>query len=217
MEIKTKKKLAVILSQLREFEAPKFKLEQYEIDSEIAAEIIWNAFYRREIKKNIVGDLGCGTGTLGLAALLLGAKKVYFVDIDKEALDIAKENLKFLEEKLDISIEDKAEFIESDIKYFEEKVDVVLENPPFGIKSERKADKVFLEKAFKIAKIIYSFHKAESKRFIRAVAKDNGFKVEEYWEFNWPLKKTMNYHKKKIEYIKVGCWKLVKKQRETQS
>ncbi|MBW2996438.1 METTL5 family protein [Candidatus Woesearchaeota archaeon] len=210
MEISTKKQLAVILSQLKGFEEPKAKLEQYEIDSEIAAEVVWNAFYRREIKGKVVADLGCGTGILGLSTLLMGAKKVYFVDIDGDALDIAKENIGFLEEKTGKKLADKAEFVVSDIDFFDEKVDLIVENPPFGIKGDKHADKVFLEKAFKIAEVIYSFHKAESKQFIDAVAKDNGFEVEGYWEFRWPLKQTMEYHKKKVEYIPVGCWRLVK-------
>ncbi len=99
MEIDTKKQLAMILSQLKGFSSPKIKLEQYMTEGEIAAEIAWNAFYRREIEEKTVADLGCGTGILGLSTLLLGAKKVYFVDIDKDALAIAKENLKMLEEK----------------------------------------------------------------------------------------------------------------------
>jgi len=36
-------------------------------------------------------DLGCGTGVLGIGALLLGAK-VYFVESDGSALEIARNN-----------------------------------------------------------------------------------------------------------------------------
>jgi putative methylase len=211
MEITTKKQLAVILSQLRGFERPDFRLEQYETESDIAAEIVWNAFYRREIKGKTVADLGCGTGLLGLAALLMGAERVYFVDIDEKSIDIAKENLNFLEGKLSIEIKDKAVFAVSDVRDFKENVDVVVENPPFGIKKERHADKVFLEKALGIADVVYSFHKAESRIFIDAVAKDKGWAADGYWEFDWPLKQTMKYHKKKIQYIRVGCWRLIRK------
>ncbi len=211
MEINTKKRLAVILSQLKGFKDPKSRLEQYEIDSEIASEAVWNAFYQREIEDKVAADIGCGTGILGFAVLLMGAKKVFFVDIDEKAVDAAKENLDFLEKKLGVDLKKKAEFIVSDVDFFDEKVDIVMQNPPFGIQGDKHADKVFLEKAFKITDVVYSFHKAESKKFIDAIAKDNGFKVEEYWEFEWPLKQTMKHHKKKIEYIPVGCWKLAKK------
>ena len=209
MEINTKKQLTMILSQLKGFEKPKMQLEQYETVADFAAEIVWYAFYRREISDKVVAYLVCGTGILGLSTLLIGAKKVFIVDIDKEVLATARENLKFLEKKLNISFADSAVFVNKDVSSFDEKVDTVYKNPPFGIKSKKHADKVFLENAFKISKLVYSFHKAESKEFIEAVSKDNKFKIEGYWEFDWPLKQTMKYHKKKIEYIKVGCWRLI--------
>lgn len=210
MEISTKSGLAVILSRLKGFENPKTWLEQYQTDSEIAAEIAWFAFYRREIEGKIIADLGCGTGMLGLSTMILGAKEVFFVDIDEKALETAKENLNFIEKELGIKLKAKSKFVVSDIKDFNEKVELVIQNPPFGIKGKRHADKVFLEAAFRISPIIYSFHKAESRQFIDAVAKDNGFKTTHYWEFDFPLKMTMKFHKKKIERVKVGCWRLEK-------
>lgn len=39
-------------------------------------------------------DYGCGSGILGLAAVKLGAKQVYAVDIDRQAVQISKENAK---------------------------------------------------------------------------------------------------------------------------
>jgi len=211
MEINTKKQLAIILSRLKGFPEPNFRLEQYMTEADFAAEVVWNAFYRREIEEKTIADLGCGTGILGLSTLLMGASKVYFVDIDEKALSTARENLAFLEKELDIELKDKAEFVVSDVKKFDDKVDIVVENPPFGIKGEKHADKVFLEKAMSIAEVVYSFHKKESSKFIEAVAKDNGFKVEGYWEFNWSLKQTMKFHKKKVQKIEVSCWRLVKK------
>lgn len=210
MKINTKKQLAIALSKLKGFSEPNFRLEQYQTDADIAAEIIWNAFYRREIEGKTIADLGCGTGILGLSSLLMGAKKVFFVDIDEKAIEVAKENLTFLEDSLDIKMGDKAIFVNKSIDNFDEKVDLVIQNPPFGIKVKKHYDREFLEKAFGISKIIYSFHKAESKQFIESFSNDNGFKVESYWEFDWPLKQTMHYHKKRVQYIKVGCWRLEK-------
>ncbi len=43
--------------------------------------------------ENQVLDMGCGSGILSIAALLLGAKHVTAVDIDQNSVDIAKENL----------------------------------------------------------------------------------------------------------------------------
>lgn len=51
---------------------------------------------------NTLIDLGCGSGILGLTALKLGAKKVYCLDIETDAIKHTKENaiLNHLEEKL---------------------------------------------------------------------------------------------------------------------
>lgn len=43
-------------------------------------------------KDKIVIDYGCGSGILGVAALLLGAKKVYATDIDPQAVLATKQN-----------------------------------------------------------------------------------------------------------------------------
>lgn len=210
MEISSKKQLAIILTGLKRIESPDFKLEQYPTDPNIAAEILWNAFYRREIEGKVVADLGCGAGILGIGAVLLRAKKVYLVDIDEKALNIAKENLKEMGLKVGKNLDDKCIFLQKNVKDFDENVDVVLQNPPFGIQGSRHADKEFLEKAFKISGIIYSFHKAESKNFLDAITKDNGFKVKGYWEFDWPLKRSMKFHEKNLVKIRVGCWRLEK-------
>ena len=46
------------------------------------------------LKELTVVDYGCGSGILGIAALLLGAKKVFAVDIDPQAIIATKENAK---------------------------------------------------------------------------------------------------------------------------
>ena len=45
-----------------------------------------------DLKDKIVIDYGCGSGILGVAALLLGAKKVYATDIDPQAVLATKQN-----------------------------------------------------------------------------------------------------------------------------
>lgn len=210
MEISTKRQLAVILSRLKGFSQPKRGDEQYVTESDFAAEIAWNAFYRLEIEGKCIADLGCGTGVLGLSTLLLGAKQVFFVDIDKDALSVAKENLAFLEQTLDVKLVDRAIFICKEVIDFDEKVDVVVQNPPFGIQGKKHADRIFLEHAFGIADVIYSFHKIESEKFIDAISRDHGFIISQRWRFKWPLKQTMEYHRKRIQYIEVGCWRLEK-------
>ncbi len=196
----TKSKLAITLSKLKVFDSAKVKLEQYPTDSEVAADVLWNAFMQGDIGNKIIADLGAGTGVLGIGALILGAKKVYFVEKDKDVIKLLKENLQDI---------DNYEIINSDISEFNKKVDVVIQNPPFGTK-EKHADKLFLEKAFSISDVVYSFHKTVTKNFVRAVADDFNFKIKEEILFAFPLKAAMKYHKKRIERIEVSCFRLKK-------
>lgn len=46
-----------------------------------------------ELSGKTVIDYGCGSGILAIAALLLGAEKVYAVDIDPQAIEATKQNL----------------------------------------------------------------------------------------------------------------------------
>jgi len=187
--INSKSKLAVLLSKLGVFEAPKLKSEQYTTDSEIAADVLWQAYYLGDITNRIITDLGSGTGILGLGALLLGAKKVFFIENDKDSIKIAKENLAFIEKGTETKLSEKAIFLNQDINNFNDKVDAVIQNPPFGTK-QKHADKIFLEKAFSLAKVIYSFHKLETERFVNKISEDYGFEITHLWKFDFPIKAT---------------------------
>ena len=57
-----------------------------------AACLEWLA--ENDVKDKTVIDFGCGSGILALAAVKLGAKKVYAVDIDPQALQATEENAK---------------------------------------------------------------------------------------------------------------------------
>lgn len=185
-----KKKLAVQLSKLKQIENPNVSLEQYQTESEIAAEVLWFAYMNQDIENKIIADLGCGNGILGIGALLLGAKRVYFVEIDNNSLLIAKQNISELELQ-------NAVLLRSSIEEFNEKVDTIVQNPPFGVQREH-ADKPFLEKAMQISNTIYSFHKIESKEFIKNLTRDTLFKVIKILKFKFPIKKTLFSHKKRL-------------------
>ena len=194
-----KKKLAIELSKLIPLDSKKIKLEQYVLDSEIAAEIIFIMNYNNDINGKIIADLGCGNGILGKGCSLLNAKKIYFVDTDKEAINSAKKNVK----------DKRAVFVNNDVKYFNNKVDVVVMNPPFGTKI-KYSDREFLLKAFEISNKIYSLHKITSINFIEKIARDNGFKVLDIIRFKIPLRRSYLFHRKKIKNVDVGLWILEK-------
>ena len=202
--IGSKKALAVLLSSLEDFKEPKVRVEQYTTDSEIAAEVLWQAYIRRDIGKVSV-DLGCGTGILGIGMLILGAEKVYFIDSDEKALEMAKKNLENI--KSEGYTIGEAVFRCQDIRDFNEKSDLVVQNPPFGVKL-RHMDKVFLDKAFEVSKVVYSFHKSESRKFLEAFSRDRGFKITNIWDFEFPLKATLSYHSRRIKRIEVSCFRI---------
>ena len=204
--IGSKKGLAVLLSSLKGFIGPKVRVEQYPTDPEIAAEVLWQAFMKGDIAKVSI-DLGCGPGMLGIGLLALGAEKVLFVDFDQKAVDIAKGNVGKMESECYGG--GKAIFRVSDVDTFNDQVDLVVMNPPFGVKV-RHMDKVFLKKAFEVGKVVYSFHKSESKRFLESFSKDNNFKITDVFDFEFPLKATMSYHSKRIKRILVSCFRFEK-------
>lgn len=202
-----KKELGKILSRLRTFTKPKVDLEQYQTEAEIAAEAIWDSYLNKDIKDKSIVDLGCGTGIFGLGALILNARNVKFVDLDREALELAKENKKFLEKLLEKKF--KASFINKDIRDYDGRGDVVIQNPPFGTK-HRHYDKLFLIRAMKIANVIYSFHKLSTRDFIDKFCKEHGFRVVSVKKIKFPIRNIFKFHRKKIYFTAVGYWKIVK-------
>jgi len=113
----TKRQLAKELENLSKFKQLDIKKEQYTTPGDIASQILWEAFMLGDIEYKKILDLGCGNGILGIGALLLGAKEVIFIDIDKEALDVCKHNVIELNNDLDqnYNVLSKCEFIISDV------------------------------------------------------------------------------------------------------
>ena len=69
-----------------------------------------------ELKNKIIIDYGTGSGILAIAAMKLGAKKVYAVDIDTQALQAVEENAAQNNVELNICTPDKlAQNIKADI------------------------------------------------------------------------------------------------------
>jgi len=191
-----KKEIELILEKLKPLEKPKISLEQYTLPSYLAAEILNLAYLAGDIENKTVADFGCGSGKLAIGAALLGAKKVIAIDIDEKAIEVAKENLKIAQKLVGKKLNVK--FICSDIAKWEGKVDTVLQNPPFGIKGIY-SDKIFLEKAVKSAKKIYSLHRNGRKKvraFIQNFVSSLGCNIEQIFKFKFFLPYTFKFHKK---------------------
>ncbi|MEK6891851.1 MAG: METTL5 family protein [Nanoarchaeota archaeon] len=210
-KLMSKSKLAIILSKLEVFNDPKVRQEQYPTDSEVAASILWNAYLLGDIEGKVIVDLGCGTGILGIGALLLGAKRVFLIDMDYKVLEQAKNNILKVKSESSMynNIDLKAELRLADVGGVKLKVDVVIENPPFGTKVKH-SDRLFLEKALEIAPIVYSFHKSESKSFLEGFAAQKNAKITHIWNFRFPLKASFEFHRRQIHRINVSCFRFEK-------
>lgn len=204
MSLRSKRDLEIVLSKLHSYEHPSFQLEQYPTPSSIAADWIWTMAMRSEVAGKVILDAGCGPGFLGIGLLLLGAKRVFFIDKDAAIMAICQENYQQIKDEYDVG---EAVFIVHDVSIFDEKVDIVVQNPPFGTK-EAHADKKFLEKAFSVAPIVYSMHKFSTKQFVEAISKDAGYQITHLWRYEFPIKAAFAFHEKPVKKIDVGLWRM---------
>ena len=200
-----KKDLAILLSRLHPFSAHRADLEQYQTECEIAADVLWNAYLAGHVEGKTVADLGCGTGILGFGAALLGAKKVYLVDTDERALAVARKNKLFLTQHINRKL--PCTFRYTDVRRFAPHVDTVLQNPPFGVQNIH-ADQVFLLSAMRCGEVVYSFHKYDTRPFIERFVAEHGFHAVLVRRYDFPLKKTLAFHRKKVHFVDVGVWRL---------
>ncbi len=195
----TKKKLEILLQQLKPFNTPDVLLEQYVTPADIAAEILYTAYLKGDIEGRTVIDLGCGTGIFAIGCALLRAKEVTGIDKDEDTLKIAKENSKIL----DVDIK----WIKADVKDINIKADTVFQNPPFGVHN-RKADRSFLKTAVRAGKIIYTMHKREAREFIKKYIEKIGGSITDLKEVEFSLSRTQRFHKKYKKKINVDIYRI---------
>jgi putative methylase len=148
-----KVELEMLLSRIESHPSPRPDLEQYTIPTDIAATMLYVAAYsNNDIVNKTVVDLGCGSGRLALGAAFLGAKEVVGVDIDRNVVKLA------FEKSVEMGLKEKTLWIAGDIDAVQGDFDTVLQNPPFGVQ-RREADRRFLDKALRMANVVYSLHK----------------------------------------------------------
>ena len=219
-----KRHLEIILDSLKPHPSPKSYLEQYTIEGKLASEILF--FAKEDILDNFVIDLGCGTGKLAIGAKLVGAKKVLGIDIDKETVEVAEENVKSLitnnlVNKLGMDINEYINdviFIQADVKDIDrnfinkykpdEKIkNIVIQNPPFG--SQKKyADRIFLDKALEIGDVIYTIHNTPTREFIIEYVKNKGRTITNIFQASFRIPKIYEFHKKKFLETPVDIYRI---------
>jgi len=209
-----KKDLELILENIPSYSKPKLYLEQYTTPSSIAADMVWEAYIRGDVKDKVVIDLGCGTGRLAIASLLLGAKTVICLDIDSEIMNHLHS---FIMQRIGINDIDTSfiELIVSDASRNSiRRADTVIQNPPFGIRSTTK-DVDFLRTAFNIANKVYSLHRSneDSRIYLKNFAENHGFKAYIIKVYDFPIPQVHERHRRRIYYIKVDYWLFTRSER----
>ena len=200
--------LESLLQQLDGFERPKIALEQYVTPPHIAACLLHTAQASFEdIAGRAVADLGCGPAVLAAGAAALGAGSVLGVDIDEDALAVARANLEEAElpgvELLQADVEQVA-------RLWRRPVDTVLTNPPFGTKRNAGADMRFLQAALRLAgSAVYSLHKRSTRRHVQRQAEMWGSRASVVAELRYDLPSTYGFHRKSSVDIEVDLWRSV--------
>ncbi|MBM4240138.1 MAG: methyltransferase [Euryarchaeota archaeon] len=199
LKITKKRHLEIALQQILRHPVPKVHLEQYATPAGIAADVLWNAYTLGDIEDKKVVDLGCGTGIFTIGAALLGARESLGVDIDSDAIALAKTQA----EKFGLS--DITYFISKDIRDFHESAGTVIQNPPFGVQMahRKEADRIFMCKAVEIAPVIYSFHIKETEKFVENFFDLHGGMVTHKLYYRFPIYQTYNFHKKEMILVDV--------------
>jgi putative methylase len=187
--------LEIALQRLRPFEAPDAALEQYSTPAPIAADLLYTAHALGDIEGRAVADLGCGPGTLGIGAALLGAETVIGIDVDEKAIALARSNCAAAGVEMELSV--------MDVSAFSAKVDTVVMNPPFGAQT-RHADTPFLLTAMRCAERIYSLHNAGTERYLEELAQRSGFGIFYRRSYKFELKHQFAFHRKAKKEIEVA-------------
>lgn len=195
------KNLKIALSSVKKFTKVSYKLEQYMTPSELAALAIYTIHTEyNDIEDKVVMDLCCGTGMLAIGCSFFNPACLIGVDIDKEALEVCKNNLREFEIECDL--------IRSDLNNFEVEpgiVHTIVMNPPFGTKIKHQ-DVNALDKALKIANVVYSMHKKSTRDFL--LKKYPGSKVIAQMKYDLP--RTYDFHKSKNKVIDVDFIRFTK-------
>ena len=199
-----KRKLEMLLEQVRGFDRPDVGREQYATPATVAAELLYFAYMNGDLAGSVV-DLGCGTGVLAIGASLLtqaqgpgSTQKIIGIDSDIGALETAKDNARTLGACV--------EWVCCDVRDVCGRCDTVIMNPPFGAQ-EKGNDRPFLDKALELGRVIYSIHNAGSQSFIEGYIRGRGI-VTDVVPLKFPMRRTFGFHKKEIAHIDVELYRI---------
>jgi putative methylase len=198
------KQLEMALQRLSGFTKPRPSLEQYQTPAPLAARLVYHAFMRGDIEGKTVCDLGCGTGVLAIGASLLGARSVLGIEIDPNAVEVARLNTALLGASVEYIV---ADVTEETLPGSLGSCDTVIMNPPFGAQKAH-ADRPFIDCALRVAPVTYGIFNAGSMQFIAAYTRGRAA-IDEKVAGALPIKRTFSFHTRDVQEIEVEILRLV--------
>jgi len=195
--------LEIALEGLEGFGKPDPRREQYVTPAPLAARLLHHAHLLGDIEGRAVCDLGCGTGVLACGAAFLGAGRVTGVELDPDALAVARRNAARLGAEITLvqgDVRDRA--LIGSLGTF----DTVVMNPPFGAQDPH-ADRPFVDAALVLAPVVYGIFNAGSLSFLEAYTAGRA-SLAFAMAGALPLKRTQPFHRRDLVEIEVEVVRL---------
>jgi len=199
-QLPSKRQLEIKLSNLKILETPTLRLEQYPVSPEAAAELLYMAGFEHDDLEGRIIDLGTGTGRLAIGVALMSQANIVGVDIDARALELARENAK--------TAGVKVEWIQSTIDDVDGTYETVIMNPPYGTRTVH-ADTQFLDKAFQLAPVTYSIHKASTRTFLARYVHKSNRRIAEARTMSMKIPHLYSFHTRRWKSIEVDLCRIV--------
>lgn len=196
----SKRQLEIRLSKLEILQTPTLKLEQYPVSPQTAAELLYMAGFEHDDLKGRIVDLGTGTGRLAIGAALMGAGRVMGVDVDPNALLLARKNAESAGAKVD--------WVQSSVEKVDGEFDTVIMNPPYGTRVAH-ADVRFLDEAQRLAPVTYSIHKSSTRDFLAKYLLRLNRRIDEARSMSMDIPHLFTFHTRKWKTVEVDLCRIV--------
>ncbi len=203
----SRRQLAIQLEKVPGFMSPNERLEQYSLDAESAADLLWTVKNETpNLASTRVLDLGCGTGILTVGAALIGSSLAVGVDLDSRALEKAHK----LAHQLDVDAQ--TDWVRARIPEVSVKSDLVVQNPPFGVK-RRGSDLRFLKTALSSSKLTYSIHLASQsgREYLQRFIEQHGGTLSGIIPITVRIRPTLPKHRKRLHNVNAEIYKITVK------
>ncbi|PSQ44189.1 RNA methyltransferase [Halobacteriales archaeon SW_7_68_16] len=205
--------LARRLAAVADFDDPDPEREQYATPPDLAAHLVHRAGLRGDLARPVV-DLGTGTGRLAIAAAIAGAPTVLGIEVDADAITIARENERAVLD--DAAAPGHVYWLRGDVTVAPvpdrdawATPPTVIANPPFGAQAgNRHADRAFLDTAGRIGAVSWTIHNAGSRAFVTSFAEDTGGTVTAAYASEIGLDRVFEFHDADTRTIEVELYRI---------